>query len=337
MNFADALEDIKKYGHLAHEKDQNMLKGVTIEQFKLADDTKDLVAIDGSHSFVLDLFGIKLAVIRVCALEYEFVVGKKTGFKLKNSSIVEKPILISLHKDFVESQSDLYQKVFEHAKRSQLNTYSYIANDLRRFEEYRLLNQVSGSTSGSLLALDGALTTPPPFLSGFSDMMEDTIQKGKDHENILLGVSKDSQTHSLGSPSTDEELLLRVPSKGCLYAKVKLEGSYLRYGDVYFARLHPKAMKWFRIDIGTKENPTHVFPVLAHYARSELCPGYIYPLLEAHRLAVMVRRLHGIYEKKIIELAPKYDISLEEILMGRTNIEGSKMRRFHEFLDGVGR
>lgn len=337
MNFADALEDIKKYGHLAHEKDQDMLKDITIEQFKLSEETRDLVAIDGSHSFVLDLSGIKLAVIRVCALEYEFVFGTKTGFKLKNSSIVEKPILISSHKDFVESQSDLYQKVFEHAKRSQLNTYSYIANELRRFEEHRLLNQVSGSTSGNLLALDGALTTPPPFLSGFSDMMEDTIQKCKDHGNILIGVSKDSETHALGSPSTDEDLVLNVNKQGCLYTKVKLERGYLQYGDVYFARLHPKAMKWFRIDIGTKEQPNHVFPFLAHYARSELCPGYIYPLLEAHRLAVMVRRLHRIYEKEIIGLAPKYDISLGEIVRGRTNIEGSKMRRFHEFLDGVSR
>ncbi len=337
MNFADALEDIKKYGHLAHEKDQNMLEDVEIEQFKLSDETRDLVAIDGSHSFVLDLSGIKLAVIRVCALEYEFVVGAKTGFKLKDSSIMERPLVISSHKDFVEAQSDLYQKVFEHARRSQLNTYSYIANELRRFEEYRLLNRVSGSTSGSLLALDGALTTPPPFLDEFSNMMEDTIQRCQDHENVLIGVSKDSETHAFGSPSTDEELLLNVNKQGHLYVKVKLEGNYLRYGDVYFAKLHPKAMKWFRIDIGTKEHPNQVFPVLAHYARSELCPGYIYPLLEAHRLAVMVRRLHSIYEKKIIELAPRYGISIGDILRGRTNIEGSKMRMFHEFLDRVSR
>ena len=187
------------------------------------------------------------------------------------------------------------------------------------------------------MAIDGALTTPPPFLSEFADMMEDTIKRCKENENILLGVSKDSETHALGSPSTDEELLLKVHKQGHLYVKVKLDGTYLQYGDVYFAKLHPMAMKWFRVDIGTREHPDHVFPVLAHYARSELCPGYIYPLLEVHRLAVMVRRLHDIYEKTIIELAPKYDISLEEILMGRTDINGSKMRMFHEFLDRVSR
>ncbi|MDD2665701.1 MAG: DNA double-strand break repair nuclease NurA [Methanocellales archaeon] len=337
MNFADALEDIKRYSHLAHEKDQTTLKDVAIEEFKLADETRDLVAIDGSHSFILDLAGIKLAVIRVCALEYTFVVGTKTGFKLKNSSIVERPIVISAHEEFVEGQSELYKSIFEHARRSKLNTYSYMANELRRFEEYKLLNQVSGNTSGELLALDGALTIPPPFLSEFSDMMEDTIQRCKDHENVLIGVSKDSETHAFGSPSTDEELLLKVEKQGYLYVKANLEGTYIRYGDVYFARLHPMAMKWFRIDIETKERPERVFPLLAHYARSELCPGYIYPLLEAHRLAVMVRRLHDIYEKSIIALAPKYGISLGEILRGRTDIEGSKMRMFHEFLDRVSR
>jgi len=336
VNFADALEDIKKYGQLAHEKDQTTLKDVAIEEFKLADETMDLVAIDGSHSFILDLSGIKLAVIRVCALEYKFVVGTKTGFKLKKKPhIVERPIVVSSHEEFVETQSELYKKVFEHARRSKLNTYSYIANELRRFEEYKLLNQVSGNTSGQLLALDGALTIPPPFLSEFSDMMENTIEKCKDHENILLGVSKDSETHAFGSPSTDEELLFKVKKQGHLYVKVNLEGSYIRYGDVYFAKLHPMAMKWFRIDIETKEHPDRVFPILAHYARSELCPGYIYPLLEAHRLAVMVRRLHDIYEKNIIALAPKYGISLGDILRGRTDIEGSKMRMFHEFLDMV--
>lgn len=335
MNFADALEDIKKYGQLAHEKDQTTLKDVAMEEFKLAEETMDLVAIDGSHSFILDLAGIKLAVIRVCALEYKFVVGTKIGFKLKKSSIVERPIVVSSHEEFVEGQSELYKNVFEHARRSKLNTYSYIANELRRFEEYKLLNQVSGNTSGELLALDGALTIPPPFLSEFSDMMEDTIEKCKDHENILLGVSKDSETHAFGSPSTDEELLFKVKKQGHLYVKVNLEGDYIRYGDVYFAKLHPMAMKWFRIDIETKEHPDRVFPILAHYARSELCPGYIYPLLEAHRVAVMVRRLHDIYEKNIIALAPKYGISLGDILRGRTDIEGSKMRMFHEFLDRV--
>jgi len=337
MNFVDALEDIKKYGHLAHEKDQTILKDVAIEQFKLAEETMDLVAIDGSHSFVFDLSGIKLAVIRVCALAYEFVVGTKTGFKLKNSSLVERPIVISSHEEFVGEQSELYQKVFEHARRSQLNTHSYIANELRRFEEYKLLNQVSCNTSGSILALDGALTTPPPFLSEFAGMMEDAIKRCKENENILLGVSKDSETHAFGSASTDEEVLLKVRKQGLLYVKVPLEGTYPQYGDVYFAKLHPRAMKWFRVDIGTREHPDHVFSVLAHHARSELCPGYIYPLLEAHRLAVMVRRLHDIYEKMIIELAPKYDISLEEILRGRTNIDGSRMSMFHGFLDRVSR
>jgi hypothetical protein len=110
----------------------------------------------------------------------------------------------------------------------------------------------------------------------------------------------------------------------------------LLYGDVYFAKLYPHAPKWFRVDIGTyKHEPQFVFSNLAHYAKSELCLGYIYPLLEVHRYVVTVRQFHTVYERMILELAPKFGIPLDYVISGLTNLDGRRRGAFHEYIDKV--
>jgi hypothetical protein len=109
-------------------------------------------------------------------------------------------------------------------------------------------------------------------------------------------------------------------------------------GDVYFAKLHPHAGKWFRIDVGTfKNEPDFVFSHLAHYCKSSLCLGYIYPLLEAHRFVVTVRHFHSLYEDMILDMAGEYNLPIQEVIGALTHIEGERKGAFHEYLDKVAR
>jgi hypothetical protein len=63
-----------------------------IKQFDLSSDVKELVAIDGSYSFLFNISSIWLAVVRVGALTYTFEDGK---YILKDNEVVEKAILVS--------------------------------------------------------------------------------------------------------------------------------------------------------------------------------------------------------------------------------------------------
>lgn len=323
-------------------QDKESVVDVNPIRFEWADTSPDMVAVDGSHSFIFDFSGIKLAVIRVCALIYEFVDKEfdgKIGYKLRRNLVVEHPILVSSHESFVRDQSEVYQRLLKSARKSQLKTHTYIANELRRYEECKLMNRVAGEISGKILALDGALTTPPPFLDEFAHLMEDTIRLCEKNENILVGISKDSATHRLGQVSTDEDLLRKlVKTPALYYLRAECEDAHPQphYGDIYFAKLFPRAPKWFRVDVGTfKNDPDHVFSAISQYARSEICPGYPYPLLEAHKYVVTVRHLREMYENVVLKLAPKYGISMEDVISGRTNIDGLKTSAFHELLDRI--
>ncbi len=333
------LRSVQNY--LGQIQDEESKVDVNPIRFECADASSDMVAVDGSHSFIFDFSGIKLAAIRVCALTYEFVenVDGKIGYKLRRDIVVERSLLISSHESFVKEQSEVYQKLFKSARKSQLNTYTYLANELRRYEECKLMNRVAGEVSGKILALDGTLITPPPFLDEFAHLMEDTIRLCEKNENILVGISKDSATRMLGQISTAEELLRKlVKTPALYYLRAECEDAHLQphYGDIYFAKLFPHAPKWFRVDVGTfKDDPDHVFSALSQYARSEICPGYPYPLLEAHRYVVTVRHLREMYENVVLKLSPKYGISMKDVINGRTNIDGLRRQAFHEFLDRI--
>ncbi|MBU2564902.1 MAG: hypothetical protein KJ655_01415, partial [Candidatus Thermoplasmatota archaeon] len=155
----------------------------------------------------------------------------------------------------------------------------------------------------------------------------------------LVGVSKDSLTHAFGSYFTDEELLSNFKD-GLYYVKApeNFQKKYKPplYGDVYFVRLYPKS-KFFRIDIGThKDEPEAVFSKLANYAKSSICPGYVYPLLEAHRYVVTVRQFKEIYENEILRIASKH-FDINQIINAFTNVDGKRNSSFHSFLDRVSR
>ncbi len=338
-----------------------ILSSLKIAQLELSKETKDIVAIDGSYSFMLCFSDIWLAVVRACALHYKI----EDGFVLKGKRCIDKPIIIAVEKNIIKEIPEKY-RILQSGKKDKND----IANECIRTLEYEIANAEAEKFKNTIIALDGSLTGP--LTKHFSDLISGLITKANANNNILVGVSKDSSTHTFKSYFTDEYLLERFKAAG-LYSRAKrvsirgiAEGNsevysttenyfgrdstlksmlqsiyYVKaptpehaYGDVYFAKLYPTG-KWFRIDIGTfKDEQARVLSLLAHYANSSLCPGYVYPLLEAHRSAVEIRKFKSIYENKIINIASRnFDIS--ELLDALTDAEGNRYSSFHAVLDKI--
>jgi hypothetical protein len=333
---ADNLGIIQKYRLLSDsEKCQS---NIHITPFSCSEDIMDIIAIDGSYSFLLNLSSMWLAVIRVGALHYRYSEGK--GYELVSSQASEKPHMVSTNKDIMTKMGDLQSTLFSATKYAS-EQHREMVNQLRRLMEEEMALKIASKNENVIIAMDGTLT---PLKS--TDTMQRAINECIKNNNILIGVSKDSFTHSFKSHKTDEEVLLSLNLEGMGYAKAPIIPSTKKdsmlyggmLGDVYFAKLHSDSKKWFRIDIGTfKTEPDKVFSCLSHYSKSRLCIGYIYPLLEAHRYVVTVRHFHELYEDMILDLASEFDISLQEAINGLTHIEGQRKGAFHEYLDKVSR
>ncbi|MFQ6123106.1 MAG: DNA double-strand break repair nuclease NurA [Candidatus Heimdallarchaeota archaeon] len=337
------LNLLSEYSGIIQEGAPGIAEKFQIHEFELSDQSPpDLVAVDGSYSFILNVSSVWIVILRIGALLYEFKENSsQIGYVLKESYFEDKPEVVASYREIVKKQSALHQELFKISLATGRKAHQTIADGLRRLAEHNLAHKLAGQMRDTIIALDGSLTTQP--LPPFQDAMQELITNCKQNNNTLIGVSKDSKTHAFRSFMTDEELLRKaVPDRGLAFVRApqSFEQNYTPplYGDVYFAHLSPSAPKWFRIDLGTnKETPTEVFSNLAHYARSEICPGYIFPLIEAHRYVVAVRHFHQVYEELVFELGPQYGLKPDDIVLARTNIEGRRYGAFHEFLDRISR
>ena len=303
-----------------------------------ASEPREMVAIDGSYTFLLNVSNIWLGVVRVGALRYRLSNG--SGFELLEADVIERPELVTLSRETAEQLGPRHLRIFNRAVKFSSEPQREMLSQLMRAAEEEMALKVAGASKDALIALDGTLT---PFKG--STTLAEALELANGNGCIVAGVSKDSYTRSLGGARTDEDLLARsglgpgfVPVSigpgdaggGALY------GGML--GDAYFARLHGDAPKWFRVDLGTaKDRPGEAFGELAAHASSALCPGYPYPLLEAHRYVVTVRQFRDLYGEMVLDVAEKAGLGLQEAMEGLTHVEGRRLSAFHEYLDRFAR
>ena len=319
------LTTIKNYHFEAEQDADRILNSLTIKNFKSHKKPKEVIAIDGSHCSILSISNLWLVIIKVCALHYKI----SNGFHLEDSSTIEVPVLISTDKETGNQYSRGYQL--------SLKDSSELINEYRRAVELNMADKIVTGVKNKIISLDGTLTTSPKL----SKQLNEIIKKSNSNDNILVGVSKDSQTRYFKSKFTDEHLLARYKSNECNYVKAphtpetQRSADPLTHGEIYFVRYYP-TVKWFRTDLARSlhDKPEDIFAQLASYANSTLCPGYIYPLLEAHRCAVGVRKFRELYERKILELA-KDKFKLEELLSAFTDSDGNRQDSFHALLDRI--
>ena len=308
----------------------------------VAGGARDFIGIDGSYSFIFSQSNIWHGVVRVGALHYRHGADGEPA-TIIDTQVREHAIVVSTRKDVVNQQSQLHQDFYSKATKflSEQNKAMEMASLWMKHYEEELALEIAGNTRNGIIGVDGSLVH-----YGGSPGTEKLIAKCSDAGNLLAGITKDSNTHMFGKNRTDEEVLASAGIGGTCYVRAPSDFEVKEekrargglYGDIYFTRLHPNSQKWFRIDIATmKDKPKEAFGALASYANSRIYPGYVYPMLEAHRLVVMVRHFHDAYEDMLIETAMRMGMSMNEIMASLTHIDGRRLGAFHEFLDKVAR
>lgn len=305
---------------------------INFNGFGPSKDAMDMVAIDGSFTFLLNISSMWLGIVRAGALRYSC---KENGFQLVGSESKDTPVTISTWKSIVNAQSERHRKIFE-SEGHKAQAHKAMMNEFRYCIEGEVALSACKRNKNCMIAIDGALASYNPDL----DWMKEVRDECEKNDNILIGVSKDSHTHAFNNPRRDEEIFrigngiayVRVPS----YFETNHRGTL--YGAIYFAKFHKDAPKWFRVDIGRHEHePGFVLSNVAAYSNSGLCLGYPYPLLEAHRFAVTVRQFKTVFEDMMFDLAEDCDLSARDVLEGLTFTEGDRKSAFHEYIDRVSR
>ncbi len=304
---------------------------LTLMEFEAVEEPRDMVAVDGSYSFLWNVSSTWLATVKVGALRFRH---SSDGYHVDSLEKFEKAILISTSEGF-PGDDDLYEPIFRLTRGSR-EQHREMVNEYRKYFESEMALQVARSGKGLIIALDGTLASFPKE----TDRLGEVVEACEANDHMLVGVSKDSTTHAFGHRLTDEELLRR--RGGRAYVPVPEEFTKkqkgLLHGDVYFSRLHPDSPKWFRADVGTyKETPEVVFSQVAAYCSSPLCVGYPYPLFEAHRFAVTVRQMREMYEDAIVKEGLEMGLPANLLLSGLTSMEGARRSAFHNYLDEVTR
>lgn len=308
------------------------VSSVTTTSYDLTPEAREMVAIDGSYSFLWHMSGYWLLVAKVGALRYSC---SDEGYRKRKAAHDERPLLIATWEEAARSLGEMQSYLFD-VTRASGEQHREMANEFRRYLEGEMAAKEAEANHGVILVLDGSLSS----FHRRRDFLDSIIESCEAGDNILVGVSKDSMTHAFDSRLTDEDLLRSLGGLSYVRAPKEFEMRQkgLLMGDVYFVRLHPRAPKWFRVDLGTfRDQPEYAFGQLAHYSRSTLSLGYPFPLVEAHRFAVIVRQLREMYENEVFRILRSQGLSPQEIMAGMVHMEGERKGSFHQYLDMVAR
>ncbi len=298
------------------------------------------IAVDGSQTWLWSPTGMNvwLMLYRFGIVKYNYLDGQYQLIEKKLKDNVE---LISTLEEVVSSQSEIHKKLYEYVlENARGREHDVIAGTIMRLYEREFALECAKKNQNVIVAIDGAFLSsfPGDVLSSFeTPLITELVNVCEKNNNILIGVSKDSRTRLLDKTKslTDEAILSYATLGESKRFYIKIDRKVKDpLGDTYFVKLHPDSPKWFRIDLGTrKDNPKEVFEIIAQYARSQILPGYPFPLTEAHKIAVTIRQFRNIYEKLLFDIGPLCGFKMGEILRGFTTNSGRIKGAFHESLD----
>jgi hypothetical protein len=329
------FDTIRKYRDIAKREAGSQLSKVSPQPFQLSSLVPETVAIDSSYAPLYQSSGMWLIAVRAVALKYGFSEDKEgTNYHLRGCEMNEGAELVTTSKRIAGDLSTFTQELRDRtsARRSEApRRMGALATILR---EFQLANSMAKSLEKSIIMMDGTLTTPP--ITEIKELAQDAVKSCERNGNILVGVSKDSGTNLFGSIATDEELLRTVKGRELLYVKPPepKRTALGPRGDVFFVKFHPDAPKWFRVDVAPPQsNPGDLLGSISQFARNQLCPGYPFPLAEAHMVAVELRKFPRVYDDLLFKVGQEMGFDFDEIAWGRTNIEGRRRDAFHAYLD----
>ncbi len=329
------FDTIRKYRDIAKREAGLQLSRVSPQPFQLSRLVPETVAIDSSYAPLYQSSGMWLIAVRAVALKYGFSEDKEgPNYDLRGCEMNEGAELVTTSKRIAGDLSTFTQELRDRTSARKSEAPKRMAALATTLREFQLANSLAKSMKRSVILMDGTLTTPP--ITQINDLAQDAVESCKKNGNILVGVSKDSSTNLFGSIATDEELLRTVNRRELLYVKPPepKRTALGPRGDVFFVKFHPDAPKWFRVDVAPPQsNPGNLLGSISQFARNQLCPGYPFPLAEAHVMAVELRKFPRVYDDLLFKVGEEMGFDFDEIAWGRTNVEGRRMDAFHAYLD----
>jgi hypothetical protein len=208
-------------------------------------------------------------------------------------------------------------------------------------KEFEMAEKVSNVYDNTIIAIDGGLARRSE--APFKGHIDGTVRNCTKNHSAFIGIVKGTSRSSLNSIFLDETytdaIAKRKNLKNCWYVEVP--------GDVKvrYAKLHPIAVKPFRIDIHEKTvNPTAwcdsvgtIIRNVAYYTSNELCLGYPFPSAQAHQLAVTLRHMFSALQSLCLQAALRSGFGYQDALSYLTSVYGTTRSDFHLQLDTISR
>ncbi|MHA2244134.1 MAG: DNA double-strand break repair nuclease NurA [Candidatus Hodarchaeales archaeon] len=317
----------------------------SFREFTYQDVPPKMVAIDGSNRWIWynpDV-NARIAIIRAAVVVYEYQTQSKS-LKLIDHDHRDVPVLIAPNNlemlNYDQEVKALHQEIKNVLGKRP--TAQGVLSQLRELEEYKLAKDWALEFSDTMIVLDGALTYVQ--VKQIEDAAKNLREACTENNNILIGVSKRNTTRRLSSSLTDEALVKQLTRNDprMVYTEIqevpKGKQVYPPLGKTFLAKLHSKPIKSFRVDavLHEKQDIETILSHLAYYSMVDSCPGYPFPLVDAHNIAVLLRRVPDMYNHELVEAATT--LGFEEELLQYLLIH-EKMERdpFHRHLDDITR
>lgn len=309
-----------------------------------------LVCVDGSYSFLFSFPGTETWIILFRIAVSHYGIKLEAGnlkYKMKSPpQVFDKLDIISFNENVLSTQPAFYKKAASVAESFKQRKAQIFATNVMLFLEEKTLEKISASVKNSIILKDGPLFS-------FKGLQKENIYKQISinclaNENFFCGISKSTSTHFFNKHFTDDYFLQKNYDKvysGCAYISVpedkisdQMKDRFHMFGDIHFTKLHKRAYKWFRIDLGVDmDKKDKLFSSLAAYSMVHLMPGYPIGLIEAHKIGKSVRDFKDTYELELLDKLQGLGLNPQEVINGTVDIEGKQVNSFHELLDQLSR
>ncbi|MFX0087686.1 MAG: DNA double-strand break repair nuclease NurA [Candidatus Hodarchaeota archaeon] len=316
-------------------------------EFSYSDDPPKMVAIDGSNRWIwynTDM-NARIAIIRASAVVYEYNSKYESKLNLVDHDFKDIPVLIAPNNADMLNYDPEVKSLHQDIKKAlgRRPTARGILNQLRELEEYKFAEEMALKYDHSLIVMDGALTIIQ--VKQIEDAAKNLREACIDNQNTLIGVSKRNTTRRLRSNLTDEAVVKRLTQNDprMVYTEVrdipKGKQVYPPLGLTFLAKLHTKPVKTFRVDIvpQKEEKIRTIFSYLANYSIVDSFLGYPFPLVDAHNIAALLRRVPEMYNHELVDAGTGLGIEEEEIFKYLISHENIERDPFHRHLDEVTR
>ncbi len=345
-SFETFLKQIKKTQTRAIRKAERV--GLEeLKEFDYREIPPRMIAIDGSNRWIWNNPDInaRIAILRTAHVVYEYQKEPNPQLHLIAQDSKDETILVAPGSPDIHNYNQEIKKLNTELQKiiSHRNSMEQTVSILRSLQEFQIAEELADTHSNSLIVMDGALTYVQ--VKEFENTIQNILRSCKLKNNILIGVSKRNTTRRLKSELTDEAIMREIAKNQnkMVYMEIpEIEKSQQKFpalGKTYLAKLHATPVKTFRVDVvlPSDQEIETVMSHLAYYSQVDSFPGYPFPLVDAHTIAALLRRVPDMYNHDLIEAGLSVGLSEEDIFKYMISHENLEKDPFHRHLDEVTR